>query len=322
LVNAYEGELPMAQALLKHMSQVITTGAVSALRTKNVARNYLLDKNLKKLAPGTSLGQKGDLEVFLARGHEDIEASQRLRYMVFYEEMSAKPDEVTALNKREADKFDSICDHLLVIDHDDERVKENGGNRIVGTYRLLRQEIAKKSGGFYTEDEFAINDLVKSKAKGMRFLELGRSCVLKPYRNKPSVELLWQGIWNYVRYYKMDVMVGCASLEGTDPKELALPLSFLHHYCSAPEEWKVSALPDRYIDMNMMAKEDINERQALKSLPPLIKGYLRLGAFIGDGAVIDHQFNTTDVLIVLPISQISERYFAHFGSPKEKPIKN
>lgn len=312
----------MAQALLKHMSQLITTGAVSALRTKNVARNFLVDKNIKKLAPGTSLGQRGDLEVILARGSEDIEASQSLRYAVFYEEMNAKPDEMSAQSKRDADDFDAVCDHLLVIDHDDERVAQNGGNRIVGTYRVLRQETAENSGGFYTENEFAINDLVKSKAKNMRFLELGRSCVLKPYRNKPTVELLWQGIWNYVRYYNMDVMVGCASLEGTDPKEQALALSFLHHYCSAPEEWRVPALPDRYVDMNMMPKEEINERQALKALPPLIKGYLRLGAYIGDGAVIDHQFNTIDVLIILPVSQISERYFAHFGSPKEKSIKN
>jgi putative hemolysin len=112
-------------------------------------------------------------------------------------------------------------------------------------------------------------------------------------------------------------MIGCASLKGTDPDALALPLSFLHHFAGAPEPWRARALADRYVDMNRMSKDALDAKEALRRLPPLIRGYLRLGAVIGDGAVIDHQFGTTDVLIVLPVSGINTRYFAHFGAPGE-----
>jgi putative hemolysin len=146
---------------------------------------------------------------------------------------------------------------------------------------------------------------------------MGRSCVLKPYRNKRTLELLWQGVWSYVREHGADVMLGCASFEGTDPRAHAEALSFLYHTALAPEDWRVRAHEHLRIDMNMMPREAISPRAALKLLPPLIKGYLRLGAYIGDGAVIDHQFGTTDVLIIMPVEAIRTRYFAHFGAPDE-----
>jgi putative hemolysin len=117
---------------------------------------------------------------------------------------------------------------------------------------------------------------------------------------------------------RLDVMFGCASLEGTDPDRLGLPLSFLHHYCRAPELWRAGALPERYVEMNRMSKETIDPKAALRTLPPLIKGYLRLGCYIGDGAVIDRQFGTTDVLIILPVSALSARYVGHFGAGAER----
>jgi putative hemolysin len=131
---------------------------------------------------------------------------------------------------------------------------------------------------------------------------------LRQYRGKRTVELLWQGVWSYVLSHRIDVMIGCASLEGTDPNRLAMPLSFLHHYARSPAEWRVRARPDRLIDMNLMPKSAIETRAALHALPPLIKGYLRLGATIGDGAVVDHQFGTTDVCMVLPVANIAQRY--------------
>jgi putative hemolysin len=274
--------------------------------------------------PGMTLGRKGTMEVRLARNRDDIKACQTLRYRVFYEELSAQPDRQARLNKIDADGFDAICDHLLVIDHDIANADLDGevdllpeGGGVVGTYRLLRQDVAERHGGFYTADEFDIQPLLDRKSPGTRFLELGRSCVLKPYRTKPTVELLWQGIWNYVRLHKLDVMLGCASLEGTDPDQLALPLSYLSHNHKAPEEWRVRALPERYVEMNRMAAEEIDLRSAMRALPPLIKGYLRLGAYIGEGAVIDAQFNTIDVLIVMPVDAINERYFSHFGGPDD-----
>jgi putative hemolysin len=141
---------------------------------------------------------------------------------------------------------------------------------------------------------------------------------MPPYRNKRTVELLWHGIWTYVLEHDVNVMIGCASLDGTDPDRLALPLSFLHHYVPAPEEWRATARPERRVDMNRMPKNVIAPKTALQVLPPLIKGYLRLGAFVGDGAVIDHQFGTTDVIIILPVSEIRARYLAHFGPGAER----
>ncbi len=148
-------------------------------------------------------------------------------------------------------------------------------------------------------------------------MELGRSCVLKPYRNRRTLELLWQGVWTYVREHGADVMIGCASFPGTDPAAHAQALSFLYHNALAPEDWRVRAHDHLRVDMNMLPAEEVNPRAALKALPPLIKGYLRVGAYVGDGAVIDHQFGTTDVFVIMPVEAIKTRYFAHFGSPDE-----
>jgi putative hemolysin len=271
---------------------------------------------------GLVLGRRGNLTVRLAADAEEIVAAQRLRYVVFYEELSARADDRARATRLDADRFDAFCDQLLVVDSSPRghgaKVRVQGGD-LVGTYRLLRQEIADRNGGFYTQAEFDIAPLVAAKP-ALNFLELGRSCVLEPYRTKPVVELLWQGIWNYVRLNNLDVMLGCASLEGTDPAVHAKSLSFMAQHCAAPPEWRVRALPHRYVEMNRLPPAKVDAKRALVSLPPLIKGYLRLGCYIGDGAVIDEQFNTIDVLIVLPVSAINPRYFAHFGGPEEMPL--
>jgi putative hemolysin len=183
---------------------------------------------------------------------------------------------------------------------------------MVGTYRLLRQQIAERSGGFYSAGEYDVAPLL-ARHRECRFLELGRSCVLPAYRSKRTVEVLWHGIWTYVLHHGIDAMLGCASLEGTDPRGLALPLSFLHHFAPSPEDWRVRALASRYVEMNRISRDHIDKKAAVHALPPLVKGYLRLGAFFGDGAVIDHQFGTTDVLAILPVSAINTRYMQHFG---------
>lgn len=264
-----------------------------------------------KPAQPSPLGRMGPLEVRLAHKKGDVRRAQKLRYKVFYKDGTAIADAATQLTRRDKDAFDKICDHILVIDHA-AKPSLSGKQPVVGTYRLLRQDVAARNGGFYTDNEFAVSDMV-DRHRDLKFLELGRSCVLPKYRNKRTVELLWHGVWSYVRKHNLDVMIGCASFEGTNPDQLALPLSFLHHYARAPDEWRAAAQPSRYVDMNRMAKDAINPKAALHELPPLIKGYLRLGAYIGDGAVIDHQFGTTDVLIVLPVSAINTRYIDHFG---------
>lgn len=263
---------------------------------------------------------RGSLTLRQAVSTEEILACQRLRFRVFYDELGAKAD-ISALSGEgiDSDRFDSICDHLLVIQHGPSSGVDAitlADGELIGTYRLLRQEVAESHGGFYTQDEFDIAPVIEAH-RNLRFLELGRSCVLKAFRTKPVVELLWQGIWNYVRAHNLDVMLGCASLDGTDPDKHQLALSFLAQNAAAPPEWRVRALPNRYIEMRRLPADAIDLKEALRQLPPLIKGYLRLGCYIGDGAVIDHQFNTVDVLIILPVSAISQRYFAHFGQPND-----
>lgn len=276
----------------------------------------------RRQSPGKVYGRIGDLEVRLAHSRRDIKRAQRLRYQVFYEEMSAKPSLAAQMRRRDEDPYDAICDHLLVVDTSARAVHSQSWTyrprpAVVGTYRVLRQEVAQRRLGFYTQGEYDIAPLIAQKSPRYRFMELGRSCVLKPYRNKRSVELLWHGLWTYVREHKVDVMIGCASFEGTDPKAHAMALSFLHHNALAPPEWRCRAHDHLYVPMDLLPREKVDAKAALKTLPPLIKGYLRLGAFVGDGAVIDHQFGTTDVLIILPVEKIDPRYFDHFGARDE-----
>ncbi|MEJ8475003.1 GNAT family N-acetyltransferase [Roseibium algae] len=262
-----------------------------------------------------SLGRIGPLEVRLARNAKEVKKAQRLRYQVFYEEMSAVADAVTQATRRDADPFDAFCDHLLVIDHSSMKRNKLGRLKpeIVGTYRLLRQDVANSQGGFYTASEFDIQTLLDANPD-KNFLELGRSCVLKPYRNKKTVELLWHGIWAYVLQHGIDVMIGCASIEGTNPDTIADQLSFLHHNARAPKDWRVRALSERYVEMNRQSTDEFKPKESLRALPPLVKGYLRLGAYIGDGAVVDHQFGTTDVLIIMPVSELNSRYVNYYGA--------
>ncbi len=272
----------------------------------------------REAAGPVTLGRIGALEVRLARSAADVRRAQRLRYEVFYEEMSATPAAAARLARRDFDSFDAVCDHLLVLDHDAGRIVLGRREpKVVGTYRLLRQDIAARHAGFYTAGEFAVEGLL-ARHPGRRFLELGRSCVLRPYRTKRTVELLWHGIWAYVLRHGIDVLFGCASLEGTDPRALAQPLSFLHHFARGDEDWTVPALGHRATAMNLLPRESVQERVALNALPPLIKGYLRLGAQIGEHAVIDHQFGTIDVFIALPIERINPRYLGHFGPNAER----
>jgi L-ornithine Nalpha-acyltransferase len=259
-------------------------------------------------ASGDTFGRIGTLETRLARNDREIDAAQAVRYRVFVEEMGATLNSDAMRRRRDVDSYDAICDHLLVIDH---AIEGDIEDQIVGTYRLLRQDVALANGGFYSASEFDIEPLL-FRHPDKQFMELGRSCVLPDYRTKRTVELLWQGNWAYSLKHGMSAMFG--SFPGIYPEEHALALSFLHHTVSTKGEWAVSARPELYRKMDLMPFEGVNAKKALMALPPLIKGYLRLGAMIGDGAVVDHAFNTTDVLVVLPISSISSRYVNYYGA--------
>lgn len=241
--------------------------------------------------------------VRLAETPAEIEAAQALRYHVFYEEHSARPTAEMARLKRDFDDFDPHADHLIVID------RTSGTPEIVGTYRLLNRAVAEKYGRFYTSHEYNIDPILNS---GASVLELGRSCVLPAFRTRPVLQMLWQGIADYVLENKIELLFGCASFHGTDPAALARPLSYLYHYHLATPELRPVALPDRYVQMNMIPKDELDPKAILSELPPLIKGYLRIGSQIGDGAVVDEQFGTTDVCIMLHTSIVAQHYKKHY----------
>jgi putative hemolysin len=293
---------------------------LAAAGARSLARQFSQERRSHD-DTGELFGKLGALEVRMIKSRRHLKLAQRLRYDVFYGEMSAKSSLTTHLRRRDEDALDAVCDHLLVFDtapESYERVGHWSAHRepkVVGTYRVLRQDIAERSSGFYSQGEFDIAPLIARRSPDYRFMELGRSCVLKPYRTKRTVELLWHGLWAYARKHHVDVMIGCASFEGTDPADHAMALSFLHHHRLAPPEWRASAHGHLRVAMDLLPPEKIDAKAALKELPPLIKGYLRLGAFVGDGAVIDHQFGTTDVLIILPVERIDPRYFDYFGAP-------
>jgi putative hemolysin len=256
----------------------------------------------------------GNLEVRLAATAEEVDAAQSLRYRVFYEELGAKPSAEARVSRRDRDRFDKYCDHLLVIDHG----RGSGSEAIVATYRLLRRSVAERQGGFYTATEFDITPLLAIQGE---LLELGRSCVEAAYRTRPTMQLLWRGIGEYCFRHDIKLMFGCASLPGTDTRELAPALTYLHHYHLAPLALRARALPERYVAMDLLnlaevdteaAVAQIAKRATVSALPPLIKGYLRLGALIGEGAVIDHEFGTTDVCIIVVTDRITDKYFNHY----------
>ena len=261
------------------------------------------------------LGRIGNLDVRLARTTKDIRRCQRLRFKVFYEEMGAKPDARAFVSRRDIDAYDRLCDHVMVIDRAGKinrfgKVKP----KVIGTYRLLRADVAAKAGcDFYTAGEYDLSRFLAAH-RGQRLLELGRSCVLEPYRTKRTIELLWHGVWAYILHHRIDVMFGCASFEGCDPTALAAPLAFLEYYAAGNRDARVRALPGLHVPMDRVPASALEIKSAMKGLPPLIKGYVRLGATFGDGAVIDHQFGTTDVFVSLRVADIDPRYIAYFGA--------
>lgn len=246
-------------------------------------------------APQTHLARKGSLTARLAETPGDIKAALRLRHRIFCEQGHAAPSE----SGLEQDGFDPWCDHLLLECPD-------GG--IIGTCRLLPQD--KAGTGFYSAGEFAVGELL-ARHPEKRFLELGRSCIAESHRSGAAAQLLWQAIWTYFRERRLDVMMGCASLEGTDLAAHAQALGFLAAHCRAPAEWDARPAGQGFA----LEARETGMKAALRALPPLLKGYVRLGAYVSGHAVVDPEFGTTDVFVVLPVSRIDPRYFSHFGAP-------
>ncbi len=226
----------------------------------------------------------------------ELHAAQRLRYDVFVEELGGSGELVDHNQKIERDRFDPYFDHLIAM--------EKGCDTVIGVYRLLREPQAREAGGFYSEGEYDL-DLLKS--SGRTLLELGRSCLHPAYRGGMAMHALWGGLAKYVAAHKIEILFGVASFHGTDPLELAEPLSLLHHRHLAPPSLRVRAHDNAFQNMDMIAEKDINRAAAMVRVPSLIKAYLRLGGCVGEGAFVDQTFNTTDVFLIMDTADMNTR---------------
>ena len=249
----------------------------------------------------------GSLEAFVATNEEDILHAQKLRYRIFVEEMGAKPSAQVVEQKRDFDKFDDWCDHLLVRDAEKDQV--------VGAYRILRRSQLPEGEDFYTQSEFNLDKMLSNFTGEV--MELGRSCVDTEYRDRSTMQLLWKAIGEYIGEHNVELMFGCASFKGSDSKEHAKQLSYLYHSHLAPEELRASVREEFFKPIDLVAAEEIDGRRTVASLPPLIKGYLRLGGYIGNGAFEDYEANTTDVCIILPTENVAGKYMDKFGAKGE-----
>lgn len=249
----------------------------------------------------------------LARDDRDLKAAQRLRYKVFVEELGGDGDLVDHSARLECDAFDPVFDHLILIDT---RRDAADLDDVVGVYRLLAGERAAQTGRFYSEDEY---DLSLLKASGRRLLELGRSCVHADYRGGTAMLQLWSGLSDYVLEREIEVLFGVASFHGTDMAALAQPLSWLHRNHLAPDALRVRARAPHRAEMDVVPADKLDRKAAMLATPALIKAYLRLGGFVGDGAWIDHRFNTTDVCLLMDTARMSAKHRDFYMRKQDKP---
>jgi putative hemolysin len=262
-----------------------------------------IPSNTDAAAEHLSAAAAGHLEVRLAREMREVEAAQRLRYRVFMQEMGAVGE--ADASGLDIDRFDRDADHLIVIDR-----AATERDAVVGTYRLIRRAQAARSGGFYTEHEFDIGGLL---AQPGEILELGRSCIDPAYRNRSTIQLLWRGIAAQVFEHRVVLMFGCASLPGADAEQHAGALDYLHRHHLAPAALRPRAIAAERVAVTPGEEPSGSTRRSAAALPPLLKGYLRLGGWIGDGAVLDRRFNTTDVCMVVATDHLADRYFRHYA---------
>ncbi|NCN88433.1 MAG: GNAT family N-acetyltransferase [Gallionella sp.] len=232
------------------------------------------------------------LNFSLARNLTEITEAQRVRYKVFGEEMGANlPSAELGLD---IDRFDEFCDHLLVRDH--------GNSKVVGTYRILPPEQAVKAGGYYSETEFDLSRLAHLRE---RMVEVGRSCVHPDYRDGATITQLWSGLADYIGKHNHEYLIGCASISMADGGHYAASVYHkIHKLHAAPAEYTVyphCRLPLEALNRNLEA-----------AIPPLIKGYLRLGAYIAGEPAWDPDFNCADLFILLPVARLNARYAKHF----------
>lgn len=250
----------------------------------------------------------GRFTVRLAESEADVRAAQRLRYRVFVEEVGAKAKPEDAAERRETDRFDPHFEHLLLIDRECEEPDLERG--VVGVYRLMRRQAAIEGIGFYGAQEYDLTPLMDPAREP---LELGRSCVDAGYRGGSGMHLLWTGLGKYVSEHSIDILFGVASFHGTDTRPISQALSYLGTHHLAPPDLRVRALEQSYTDMAILPEAEIDRVEALRQMPALIKAYIRLGGFVGDGAYIDWDFNTVDVCLLMDTARMVDRYYKFYS---------
>lgn len=265
-----------------------------------------------------TLAAIGELDVRLATTKMEIRRAQKLRYRVFFEEGAARADPTARLTRRDVCRFDRVCDHLIVVDNSVLRI--DGKPTVVGVCRLLRGGVAAANFGFYSAGEFDVGGLL-ARHPDKRLLELGRACVAPSHRGaKRTIELMWRGIWAYAQHHRIDAIFGCASFPGADAKAHAAALRFLRAAGDGDAQWDVGAIDGRAADLGPVDAARLDPRAALRAMPPLIKGYWRLGARFGPQAVVDAEFDTTDVFAVMPVADIAPRYLEYFAPERVAPL--
>ena len=254
----------------------------------------------------------GRFVVRLAETADEVAAAQRLRYRVFVEEMGATAVPADVAARRERDRFDPYFDHLLLIDRDcaDDDLELG----VVGVYRVMLGARARAAIGFYGAQEYELDLLLDYPRET---LELGRSCVDAAYRGGSGMHLLWTGLGQYVMQHGVSILFGVASFHGTDPHEIAPALSYLHHNHLAPEDLRVRAVPSHFTKMDILPPDEVDRVEALRQIPALIKAYIRLGGFVGEGAFIDREFNTIDVLLIMDTTRMVQRYRSFYSREKK-----
>jgi L-ornithine Nalpha-acyltransferase len=267
-------------------------------------KNYYLRQNFKKPFPTIEVG---DFIIKLAEKHSEIKHAQSLRYSVFYKEGNAIASLSKKMFRRDYDQVDNFADHLIVID----KTRKNFKNKIIGTYRLMRGDQVSQFGGFYTSAEFDLSNIVNLFKKN-EILELGRSCVHKDYRNGTTMNLLWKAIANYINMYDIKILLGCASFPGTDVIKFSNQLSYLKQNHSLPKELSVESLDNNIYPIDNYENKNLSEIRIFVKLPPLIKGYLRVGGKVSESFFVDHEFNTIDLCVVVKTDNIDDKYKKKF----------
>ena len=236
--------------------------------------------------------KNGNIVVRLAQSKEEVEQAQKLRYEILILNYDDSKDK----QGLDACEHDEYCECLVAID-------ETTG-KVVGTYRLMSNMHLEKIDSFICENEY---DLTNLRNCGHNVLELGRAVVHQDYRNGLVIRMLWQGLFEYCKIHEIKYMFGLIGFVGTDAEKHKNVLSYLKRNYLVDENLDCEA-KEPSVKYALLEKDQIDEGEAKKQVPSLLKGYLALGCKVASGSYIDYDFNSTDILIILDVENINKTF--------------